>query len=210
MKITNKISRQASRLKKIRLYLGMTRKQFGEVIGISQYTIRSWENGEKNFTANGVERVILSLQQKLNFSCSFDWLMHGSSLSPLSLYEDSKVKEFNDIDFDPLQEKLLNEVVIFKRSNKSANVIVVCDNTFSPIAEIGDYIGLLPIEISDLDNFIGKIVFIALHNDNRNFGVLHKHLLGYHVSHLANDLDYIFSNEDIEKIHQFIWFRKTC
>ena len=64
MKSQNLIIGPVARLKKIRLYLGMTREQFGDAIGISQYTIRSWENGAKTFTADGVQRVVIALKGK--------------------------------------------------------------------------------------------------------------------------------------------------
>ena len=82
MKKVHTISEQAARLKKIRLYLGMTRQQFGDAVGISQFTIRSWENGAKNFIADGIQRIISALKEKINFVCPFDWLMHGIRSSP--------------------------------------------------------------------------------------------------------------------------------
>lgn len=209
MKIKNIMSDQAVRLKKIRLYLGMTRHQFGEIIGISQFTIRSWENGEKNFTSDGIQRVIAALNEHLNFPCSYEWLFSGEGVSPLFQLEKSHFQDTESICFDPIEEKILNEVVTFKRSNESVNVIVVSNHSFSPIADIGDYIGLLPIDLNNIEDYVGKIVYLALYDETSEFGVLYNELNGFRITHLTNKADSVVTKHDIHKSFQFIWFRKV-
>ncbi len=208
MKTNNIISRQSVRLKKIRLYLAMTRQQFGNAVGISQYTIRSWENGEKNFTADGIHRVIFALKAKINFSCSFDWLMYGSGTSPISLYEESSFRDTNEIKFDSCHEKLLKEVVTFKQLNPLASTVVVSDNTFSPIAEVGDYIGLKLADISNLDNYLGKIVFLSLQNKLSEFGILKKNRTVYRIIHFFDTSSSKLVIKNINKFYQLVWLRK--
>lgn len=210
MKIKNKINDPAARLKKIRLYLGKTQKQFGEIINISQFTIRSWENGAKNFTADGVQRVISVLDKNLNFMCTFDWLMYGKGSSPISLYEEKDLYDIHDVEIDSLEEKLLKEIIIFKRQNKYVNVLIVSDDTFSPIAEIGDYVGLLPIDMEKFDAYVGKLIYLSLQSDTSIFGVLNKRREKLHVLQLINGKSTSITKNMIEKASQFIWFRKSC
>lgn len=167
------ISPQSVRLKKIRLYLGLTREQLGESVGISQYTLRSWENGLKNFTAEGVERFISLLKKNINFSCSFEWLMHGIGASPISQHEDKKyVDIFYDITIATSHEKMISEVAYFKKLNSAATVMAVFNDMFYPIAEPGDYIGFLPVNISNLKKYMGKVLYFCLRNDSFQFGIL--------------------------------------
>ena len=208
MKTKNVISSQAVRLKKIRLYLAMTRQQFGDAVGISQYTIRSWENGEKHFTADGIQRVISALKEKINFACPFDWLMYGTGTSPISLYEESAFRDTNEIQFDSYHEKLLKAVVTFKQLNPSASVVIVSDNTFSPIAQIGDYIGLTLADVSKLDNYIGKIVFFSLQNDLSEFGILEKNRSSYRIINFFNSPPFKLMIKNINKFYQLVWLRK--
>jgi transcriptional regulator with XRE-family HTH domain len=208
MKTKNIIPSQAVRLKKIRLYLGMTRQQFGDAVDISQYTIRSWENGEKNFTADGIQRVISSLKEKINFSCPFDWLMYGSGTSPISLYEESAFRNTNEIQFDSTHENLLKEIVTFKQLNPLASIVFVSDNTFSPIAEVGDYIGLVLADNNNLDDYIGKIVYFSLKDDLSEFGILKKSRDLYRIIHFLDIPPSKLKIENISKLYQFVWLRK--
>jgi DNA-binding XRE family transcriptional regulator len=208
MKAKNIIPAQAARLKKIRLYLAMTREQLGEAVGISQFTIRSWENGEKNFTAVGVQRIINALKAKINFSCPFDWLMYGTGHSPISLHEESLFRSPDEIRFDSCHEKLLKEVITFKQLNPLASIAVVSDDTFSPIAAVGDYIGLVSRDIANLDDYIGKIVFLSFKNGASEFGILDKKRHSYRVIPFNGSALSKLMVQHISNLQQFIWLRK--
>lgn len=213
MKKTSKISHQASRLKKIRLYLGMTREQFGSAIHISQFTLRSWENGAKNFTDEGVERVITSLKNKLKFSCSFDWLMYGSGSSPIALCEDNYLIQNSAVNIKPSQDRLLDEIVMFKKLNPEVNVTVVSDEKFYPLADMGDYVGLLPIVISKMDSYLDKIVLAMLKDDSSAFGMLAKEKMKktflWRVNSLVDSEFKSISLNRISQIYHLVWLRKN-
>lgn len=211
MRTKQTISPQSARLKKIRLYLGLTREQLGESIDISQYTLRSWENGLKNFTPEGVQRFVSSLKEKINFYCSFEWLMYGTGTSPISHYEEKKCADtLSEMIIAPSHEKILNEIALFKKLNNSANVIAISNDIFYPIAIPGDYIGLVPVDISKLKNYAGRILYFALKNECSQFGILQKKRGLFQIISLkdasASDLP---KHTAIEKIFQLIWLRKN-
>ncbi len=209
MKSSNLIIGSVARLKKIRLYLGMTRKQFGDAIGISQYTIRSWENGAKTFTTDGIQRVTQALKGKIDFSCSFEWLMSGTGSSPISLCEENKIQDNLFISLDSSAKKISNEIVIFKKNNKSADVILVSDYTFSPIANEGDYIGLILIDISSMEKHVNSLVFVTFKNNINKFGILEKKRNCFYIISLLKDSHIKLSTDNIAKISQLIWLRKN-
>lgn len=208
MAIRSALSEQAVRLKKIRLYLGMTREQFGEKIGISQYTIRSWENGAKNFTESSVKRVTNALNKKIKFSCSVDWMMYGTGNSPITLYEEKDKQQENEVIFDILQESLLKEVMTFKSLNKDASVIVVSDKSFIPLANPGDYIGLTPVRFDDLEKHLGSIIFFADGKDNNIFGILIKKSNAYHIVPLNKGNTVKIKKTKDGQLFLLVWFRK--
>lgn len=202
------VSDQAMRLKKIRLYLGMTREQLGHAIDISQFTLRSWENGSKSFTADGVQRVVAALNEKIRFICPFDWLMHGAGPSPIAMFEENTALSVNNIQIDSAQEKLHKEVVTFKQLNRSANVIMVLDDKFKPIADIGDYVGLIPEEISNIKCCLGKIIFLTTNNELSSFGILGKKQGKYQITELTGNNLFKIALSEVDKLYQFIWLRK--
>ena len=205
----NAISPQAARLKKIRLYLGLTREQLSKSITISQYTIRSWENGHKNFTEKSIKRFVSALKKKLHFDCSFEWLMHGTGKSPISQYEEQKSKDiFDELIVDPCHLNILNEVALFKKLNNQANLIAVSNNAFYPLAAPGDYIGLLAIDNSNLKNYIDKMLYLTFQDNASFFGLLKKHQKIFQLIQLSDGTIHDLKISNLENIFQLIWLRK--
>lgn len=206
--MSNEISEQASRLKKIRLYLGMTRHQFGDRLGISQYTIRSWENGAKNFSEKSITRVIKALKNNVNFSCKFEWIMYGNGTSPISLHEEKNKQEINNIELNALEDKIIKEVVTFKNLNKEASVVAVTDDRFQPIASAGDYIGFLEIKAKVLKKYIGNIMLWVDSEGSQIFGVLEKIENKFFISPFKGRKKQEITINNKIKLFLLIWFRK--
>lgn len=204
----NKISEQAARLKKIRLYLGMKREEFSKILSVSPYTIRSWEIGAKPFPEMSMRRTVEALKEKTQFFCSFDWLAHGLGTSPISLYEEKNNLEVDSVHVDPLQESLLEEAVFFKRFNKHANVIIVSDETFEPFASVGDYLGLLAIDVSRLGGYRNQLLFFLRHDETKIFGILRKQGHRFFLETLEKKAE-LLSLEKVTNAFQIIWFRKA-
>lgn len=205
---SHNISHQASRLKKIRLYLGLTRKDFGRILEISEYTVRSWELGAKKFTETSVKRVVQALNEKTNFACSFDWLMFGLGDSPISHFEQQIT--FDPIQFDSLHNKLMKEIAAFKHSNKEANIVIVTNRNFEPLAAVGDYVGLLPLKLDLIEGYINKLILIITKNNISKFGVLNKINRRYQILNLMDGDKFSFSLKDIDSLELLIWLRKLC
>ncbi|HSW93317.1 MAG TPA: helix-turn-helix domain-containing protein [Gammaproteobacteria bacterium] len=209
MKPKSRIMDPATRLKKIRLYLGMTRQQFGDMLEISQYTIRSWENGAKKFTADGIQRVIVALKRKVKFSCTFDWMMHGVGFSPISLCEEKKIQSHAIVSAESSNQAILDEIVSFKKNNRSASVILVDNNGFYPIANAGDYVGLTPVNTANLESYIDKLVIVTLAGDQTKFGVLKKTQRSFDIVNFTDSSHIRLSKGDLDKLFHLVWLRKV-
>lgn len=197
------LSDQASRLKKLRLYLGLTRKNFEIKFGISRHTLRAWEIGEKRFTDNAIKRVV-DLLNSNGINCSFEWFLSGMGDSPIMLKE--SIDYASSIDFDPVNEKTLNEVLFFKQNNPGLEVLVVGDDRFEPLAHIGDYIGLKQVDVNELDLYLESLAYVRCVEGEKFLSIITK-----------TNTDYIFESLDkqksvglevVEFIKIIVWFKK--
>lgn len=202
------ITGQSARLKKIRLYLGMTREQFSDAIGISQFTIRSWEVGAKNFTKDGVQRVVNLLGTRLNFIANVEWLMFGTGSSPISLHEDTEFKSYNEVKIDSSYEKLLKEISTFKSLHENAKIILVSDDAFKPIADVGDYIGFIPVKMRKASKLLGKFILLELNDDECIFGLVQKKRALMGLLNLSSNKLFPIKKIPPKNIFQLVWLRK--
>jgi hypothetical protein len=186
----------------------MTREMFAENFSLSQFTVRSWENGVKPFKGESVQRVVNALNRN-GFNCTYEWFMEGKGLSPILINERFSSE---DIGFDIPQEKILKEVELFKQCNTSVDVIVATDNCFYPVADIGDYVGLLPLSSKRLATRVGSLVFASYQShseDTRIAGRLIKEGENYFIQALlGGDLQRLTRPEDW-MFFLFVWVRKN-
>lgn len=202
------VSEQAKRLKKIRLYLGMTRDEFSKVITSSPFTIRSWENGQKHFGDKAVKKVITELA-KIGFNCSFDWMIHGKGVSPISLFEAGSENEPSTamtVRESTTENPLMSEMYAIKRAFPGINVINVNDDSYHPLAHKGDFLGFKEIPATQLQQWQNHIVFYITNDGSKGFGTVKYH---DHITiHPIDRMTPLKCNE-MQTIHEIVWYRKT-
>lgn len=204
--ITDSLSGEASRLKKLRLYLGLTRKDFELKFGVSRHTLRAWEVGEKKFNENAINRVVSALNSN-EINCSYEWFVSGVGDSPILMQE--SVDYSSSIEFDPVSEKTLNEVLFYKKNNPTVEVFVVGDIRFEPIALSGDYVGLKKIRLDECKNFIGSVAYIKSFSDDNYLYVIRidkKDQISFVSLNNKNMWDLKFLKQDFVKI--IVWYKK--
>lgn len=206
MQNTNKISLQASQLKKIRLYLGFTRAQFGEILSISQYTIRSWENGQKEFTEEGAKRFIDAIKNSLGLECSLQWLFLGKGTSPIAVSERSSKLE--EMSLNTKQLNLLQEMTLFQSNCTEAEIILIEEQQLAPFLRKGDYVGLVPFKSRSFNKLLDQLVFIIFENDEQQMGLLTKEKNSYKIEKFSSKASLIKLNT-IKKLYQVVWIRKA-
>lgn len=112
------------RLKELRIKLGMSQAEFGEVIGISNFAISSIERGERNLT----ERNLSLICEKLNVNR--DWLENGiGEMFMKDLPMDEFTALLADIDTNATERTREFLEIYWKLDKKSQKVIE--DLTFS-------------------------------------------------------------------------------
>jgi DNA-binding XRE family transcriptional regulator len=202
------VSEQAKRLKKIRLYLGMTREEFSKVIASSPFTIRSWENGQKHFGEKAVKKIISELT-KIGFACTFDWMMYGKGISPISLFEanaESKDSSCMAVREGGADNPLVNEVYAIKAAFPGINIVNVNDDCYKPLAHKGDFLGFKEIPTDQLHYWQNHIVFYITHTGAKGFGTVKYHdELTIHPLDRATPLN----SNDMQNVHEIVWYRKS-
>lgn len=201
------VSEQAKRLKKIRLYLGMTREEFSKVIASSPFTIRSWENGQKHFGEKAVKKVMQELS-KIGFACTFDWMMYGKGISPISLYEANAEAENTPkmtIKEGCAENPLMNEMFAIKSAFPGVNIVNVIDDSYIPLASKGDFLGFKEILPEQLQQWQNHLIFYIAHNGGKGFGIVKLHdEITIHPIDRSNSL----KTHDMQAIHEIVWYRK--
>ena len=78
----------ADRIKEIRRNKGLKQADFGELFGVKETTVTSWETGVRNPS----ETVMLAICQK--FNVNEDWLRNGTGETFIPLTRDEQIEEF--------------------------------------------------------------------------------------------------------------------
>lgn len=78
----------ADRIKEIRRNKGLKQADFGELFGVKETTVTSWETGVRNPS----ETVMLAICQK--FNVNEDWLRNGTGEMFIPLTRDEQIEEF--------------------------------------------------------------------------------------------------------------------
>lgn len=143
----------AMRLRYIRGLLGVSRADLERKYGVSQATIKSWENGVVKITQEAVNRC-LSMFRSEGVIISSEWILEGVGLEPKTARSvsnyfsslerknlESTSSENQDGSEDNDEWGALNDAELFKKSGKNRVVMMVCSDEMSPFYSPGDLIG---------------------------------------------------------------------
>ncbi len=212
---------KALRLKSVRSLSGLTRKQLEKQHGISENTLRMWEqprSGSNGLTVKGAERMIEALN-KTGVLCTIDWLLSGIGQGPM-LYQqlhNEIIKPLSEIvnvpEFNYNQEELAiqQEIQLFEKLYKNSIVIRVADNAMQPFVAYGDYVGGYRKEAVTLDDLVGHLCIIKLKNEMILCRKLLKNNEKFILSSInenANIKNAIEYDPDIEYAYPISWVRK--
>jgi transcriptional regulator with XRE-family HTH domain len=141
---------RGSRLKKLRMLAGLSRKAMEKEYRISASTLQSWEDGKAGgLTPKGSRRVIEALSKE-GVVCSLDWLLHGIGIGPKvadRVYhgfvgrDDEEHKGSSKVtDSMPDDAAISKELLAFRHANADAMDILILGDEMSPEYLPGDYV----------------------------------------------------------------------
>jgi hypothetical protein len=148
----------------------LTRQQLCEYSDININSLKGWEIGRYGgLTWTGAEKIILQAAKE-GVECTLDWLMYGIGAGPsvhsgfteiqtLPSSEGPKLAQDED-------EKIANELALFKKQYTNAIDFIVNDDGMTPIYQKGEYVAGIALAENKIDQAVGHNCIIQLENDN--------------------------------------------
>lgn len=189
------------RVADIRHLLRKSRVEFGEFLGISPYTLRSWEAGKFGGIPTKGVLLICEKAREYGLVCDKDWLMEGIgtfptfSLSKIEIQENLREKEYLII-----QE----EIQHFKKSYPNSLVMEMTEDFMVPFLVKGTFIAGVVIEKKEYSNALNTTCIIAIEEKLICRQYLGKNEQGQYILQHYNTQEYYPA---VEKIAPVIWVR---
>ncbi len=128
---------RGKRLTDVRNLLRMKRLEFSDFLAISQYTIRSWEQGQYGgLTEKGAMAIREKIMEK-GLYFHEDWLMNGTGKFPIFLDAEEQQQTLQNKDKILIQK----ESHEFQKNYPNHLILEISDLNMSPFFEVGDLIG---------------------------------------------------------------------
>jgi HTH-type transcriptional regulator, cell division transcriptional repressor len=132
------LAARGNRLKRIRRLMGLTREDVRKKYGISDGTLRGWEDARlTGLTEKNVVRLLPVFEGEC-IQCSIGWLLHGEGTSPMVL-NNKNLSERGGAQLD-LTLALTKEINLFCEHHPHAVYLQVSDDGMEPYFRIGDYV----------------------------------------------------------------------
>lgn len=140
---------RAKRARLVRAMADLTAVEFSKYAGVSDRTIKGWENANDNaLTEKGAEKI-LNAAKKVGIIVDMIWLLHGVGSQPRltqdvfnkSILPDPQLSEDMLSSPAPFSEKVKQEMTCFIESNLNAVTMQILDQTMEPFFQIGDIVG---------------------------------------------------------------------
>ncbi|TAK76074.1 MAG: hypothetical protein EPO11_04725 [Gammaproteobacteria bacterium] len=161
------------RVRRIRNMANLSRQQMCENTDININSLKGWEIGRYGgLTWYGAEKIIHQVAKE-GVQCSSDWLMYGIGAGP------SVQTGFVDTDIQPPatltiatestqneDEKIANELALFKKQYKNAVDFIVADEGMSPLYHCGEYVGGINLFGQKIDVAVGLHCITQMENGN--------------------------------------------
>lgn len=142
------------RIKELRVYLGLTQKEFAEKIYSSYRSVQNWESGDRFISESNLRLLVDA------YGVSVDWIYHGTGEMFKDLERNTESEVFLSM-FD-----VFSSVCNVKKSTIYAH-IAVCDAMY-PIISIGDVV----LWIDDVHYEEEKLLFLI---DQQNKPLIRKY-----------------------------------
>ncbi len=206
----------AERVKALRGYLSLTRKQFSKRHGIPEPTIRAWELSLYSISSTHLQKLIKAFRAE-DILCTEDWLLHGKGTSPLFALEaiNKELEKVHDQLVSPSGpiKPVFLEAAVFEKYNEDSLTFEVADNLMLPLYEKGDYVGGIKPSRTLKDEDFGKPYIIVLDDDTKLVRSLYQGSKNSTFSLGCLDLlnqskNPVLGEVSPKAIYRIVWYRK--
>lgn len=190
-----------NRLRAIRGFMGLSRKDLAQKYEIPEITLKYWELGKSNITQKNIQNLINSFA-KDHILCTKEWLLHGIGPSPFEGKKETPLKSFD----------IKKEVDAFLENNTLSVSTVIVNNNFLPFYEKGDIVGAIPWNLSEkkAQSFFALISF----HESDHFFLYRLSINDSGIVCLFDSCDLLQSHNmicrpKIYKVYKIVWHRKN-
>lgn len=204
---------RGKRVRLVRNMTDLTIDDFASKIGVSNRTIKYWENGEAGgLSEKGAEKIV-EANDTLNIECSTIWLLYGAGSHPILVGEpySKSLSLTNDL-HDEHDKSIKKEIRYFHANNLNAITMQITDDGMEPYFIVGDFVGGKRKQNKEIKN--------ALHQDciieTKNKQFLCRRLLPGSKPKLFNlccinqktNAPFIINDVEIISAAPIIWIRR--
>lgn len=201
------------RIRSIRGYLSLSRREFCCKHSIPEPTLRAWELSLTSITPRYLQKLLKAFEQE-NILCSFEWIMKGEGIAPLFASDviSNALKEYESQMTTSLDNPILLESAVFKRRNPDSIVLNISDKSMLPLYDDGDYVGGLKVLLTSIQS--GSSYIVVLPNGMQAVRIIHKgsskSLFTLECSNPQAKFSMpIATNVEISDVYRIVWHRKT-
>lgn len=200
-----KLKTPGERLRAIRAYCSPSRNDFCSKTGMSESTLKAWENDVALLTKKGA-RSLVSIFGCFGVFCTVEWLLNGEEPSPLRPYEGSHgalpEEQAIEKEYDRISNYYAEDSLLYR----------VPDQHMSPFFKTNDFVGGLEVSLSTLPYFWDEIVLAKTEKDQIYLRQLSKgsqpglftlialNLPENHAQHKIEDIS-------LKKAYRIVWHR---
>ncbi len=141
-----------NRLRAIRAFCSSSRNEFCEKTGLSESTLKAWENNVARLTKKGAA-LLVNIFQKQGIYCTEEWLLNGEGLSPLRQVHEASNQNISEDVF------LQQEVDSLKRYYQTSIFAhKISDFSMTPYFKMNDWVAGVLINAVDLPYFWNETI----------------------------------------------------
>lgn len=164
---------RAARLRRIRNMANLTREQMCENSSLNINTFKGWEIARYGgLPKDGAERVVSRVARE-GVVCTVDWLLYEIGVGPYVLpdyqiAQQQKLNNTKNLASSNEEEKLVNELILFRKQFKETIDCQVIDDGLFPFYAIGDYVAGIKKHGDQITKLIGQNCIIQT-SDGKTF-----------------------------------------
>lgn len=210
---------RAKRVKRLRNLADLSRKNFCELGAININTLIGWEVARYGgLPLKGAEKV-LSAVAKRGVQCSIEWLMYEIGKGPSLLPDFEKAVQDKEsgitepLSLDSEENKILEELLLFKKQYKNVADFIVADDGMEPFYSKGDYVAGVKRFKTDISSTAGLHCIVQMEDGRILLRKVRKETeLNYYslfcINHTTTIAEPIIYNIELVSSAPVIWLRR--
>ena len=147
-----------------RKQLKMSRRAFADKYGMSENTLRAWEQGLQGGLTEKGAKILVHIFRQEGLPCSVEWLMNGKQL-PRDYATKTDKQVFTD--FISARSTIENELAAFKKIHPSLIYSKMEDDSMLPHFSVGDLVAGLPIPHKDFVLAINLLCIVETEHEKK-------------------------------------------